>query len=117
MVQTEVNRLSLKGLLNFADQGINVEKNIAEVAKRLQSNEYTLELILEIIKKDISNKVNILNMIASKCCEKSLSEAALPIFKAALQYDLSSEVTITNITLFLKATGRGSLIKQYLRYT
>ena len=82
--EANLNTCSLDELLKNVDHGMNVEENIAEVVRRLQANDHVAGMIHKIMNEDISNKMSILNMLTSKCCEKSLCEIEMGLFETDL---------------------------------
>lgn len=100
-------------LLNI-DNEINMEENIISILKNLKKNPKQKDSLLNIVDKEINNKVEILNIIATKCYENEIYDCVIPFLQSAFDYDNNNEDVLTNLGLVLYNIGEYELSLFYL---
>ncbi|MEJ8552663.1 glycosyltransferase [Tepidibacter sp. Z1-5] len=100
-------------LLNI-DNEINIEQNIISILNILKENPKEKDNLLQIVDKEINKKVEILNIIATKCYENEIYDCVIPLLQRAFDYDNSNEDILINLGLVLYNIGEYELSLFYL---
>lgn len=101
-------------LLRRIEFNIDTEETESELVKLLKNNKIKQRTIIDIVAKNIIDKVCILNYLAIKCLENSLFDDILPLLNNA--YDLEPQNLDTNYNLayVLNTMGESILALEYI---
>lgn len=93
---------------------IDVRESLNKLIQYVKDNAINYNDIINIVDKDIINKVHSLNFIAIKCFENELLDNVIPLLNSA--YDISPQDIDTNYNLayVLNSIGEKTLAMEYL---
>ena len=107
-------RQTMREILIAIDNGINVEDNFSKIIEQLK-NSYKVEELLEIIKKEVNNKVDILNTIAVLCYSNEIVDPVIPLFNKALEYDRENYSVLMNLSDLYYQIGEYELAYNHIK--
>ncbi len=112
--QNEKNKRRCSLLIRRIEFEIDVEKSIEDIIQYLKSNLIDENIILDVIDKDIINKIDMLNLIAIKCFENELLDKVIPLLTKAYEISPQDLDTNYNIAYVLNIIGEKELAIEYL---
>jgi glycosyltransferase involved in cell wall biosynthesis len=109
----EYFNILLKCITNL-DNEIDIEKSMETLIGISKSINECENYIIEIIEKNSTNKVILLNYIAAKLYESGVYNSVIPLLENALKYDSNNDDTLYNIGCILYELGENNLALNYL---
>lgn len=101
-------------LLRRVEFDIDAEASLEELQKLIADSIINEEIIIQLVMKDIIDKVYVLNILSIKCFEKGMFDIILPLLSKAYELDNSNLYTNYNFAYVLYSFGEGKLALQYL---
>ncbi len=101
-------------LLRRVEFNIDIEETEKELIEYIRNGKIKQRTIVNVVAKDIVNKVYVLNYLAIKCLENDALDIIIPLLNSA--YDLNPQDLDTNYNLayVLNMIGEGNLALEYL---
>lgn len=101
-------------ILRRIEFNIDIEETIKELLQLIYDNIIDEEIIINLVAKDIIDKVYVLNFISIKCFENNMFDIIIPLLKNAYELDNENLDTNYNLAFVLKFFGENELALKYL---
>ncbi|KLE15070.1 hypothetical protein AAT22_13555 [Clostridium sp. C8] len=113
-INNEKFKRKITFLIRRLEFDVDVEESIKELIEYIKSSNISFDDIIDIIAKDIVNKVYILNYIAIKCFENNLFDYVIPLLCNAYEISPRNLETKYNIANVLNSIGEKESAIKYL---
>lgn len=108
------DKFNIKFILRRIENDINTEENIAKLMKIIQENIIQEFEIIEVIRKDIIKKIELLNFLAINCYKNEIYDSIIPFLQEAYNINNKDKDTIYNLAFILNEFGEKQAALNYL---
>ena len=105
----------LKHVLRRIEQDVERESSLRELVGLMRENRYTDEELMEVVDRDMIDRVDLLNRVAIRFYEEGLYDHVIPLLDRAHRIDPANDDTLYNLGYILISFGQHGLALEFLR--
>lgn len=108
------DKQKLKFILRRIEFGVLADESVEQVLLFLHESKVTSGEIIDVILRDMINKVELLNLLAGLCFENDIHEEVIPFLQAAYDIDPTGQHTLYNLGFIMHAYGERELALSFV---